>query len=150
MENGRNKLVHDLNRAANYSFRWGRNNNVTDVCLSILAVFASLTAAVLAARSDPTCPLLVATFAAIPAACASLRQIVRFQGRSYWHFEYGSRIKALALELEFANSPNLEEIAKKRGEIAIEMERAWPRIIGSGHEHFPAKAVKARAREDGA
>jgi hypothetical protein len=146
MSNERYKLIQELNEEVDYSFTWGRNNNVTDVCLSILAVFASLAAAVLAAKSEWFSPLLVATFAAVPAACTSLRQIVAFQRRSYWHFEHGSRLKALALELEFANAPNLEEIAKKRGEIEIEMERAWPRVIGSGHGDHPGGGVKKGSR----
>ncbi len=134
MADSRDQLVHDMEEDADYSYKWGgRNNNVTDAVISMLIIVASMAAAVLAlAPTKETLPWwLVAAVASLPAACVSLQQVVGFRRRSYWHFLNGARTRAIAMELKFADSPNLQEFARKRGALEIEMEKAWPQIGGA-------------------
>ena len=78
--NPRDELLHDLQVDWESCFASGKMNNITDVALSIVAILASLVATVLAGTE--TVKWIVASVAAVPAACATLQRVVDFRGRS--------------------------------------------------------------------
>lgn len=94
------------------------------------AILFSLCAAVLAGFGDVP-KWLAATFAALPAACASLQRIVDFRGRSNWYFQNSAGTRALAMQLKYADAPNLEEYSRKKAELEIDMEKSWAQITNS-------------------
>jgi hypothetical protein len=85
----RESLLEDFEIDEAQCFSSARINNITDITLSILAVIGSLVATVLAAGAK-VAPWIVATFASIPAASASLQRIVDFRGRSIWYFAHSA------------------------------------------------------------
>jgi hypothetical protein len=125
------ELLRELDDDGESYFSSGRQNNITDLALSISAILASLVATVLAASGQVT-PWISATAAAVPAACASLQRVVDFRGRSSWYFQHAARVRALAITLRYAKAPGVEEFARKRGELEIEMEKDWSHIGRSG------------------
>ena len=125
------ELVRELDGDGDSYFDSGRQNNITDIVLSIAAIVASLVATILAATAQvPT--WITASAAAIPAACASLQRVVDFRGRSSWYFQHASRARALAISLRYAKSPDVEEFARMRGDLEVEMEKEWSQIGRSG------------------
>src|SRR5262249_37156252 len=109
----RDQLIQEIEDDAESFYAAGRVNNITDIVLSIAAILSSLVAAV--AATVPVDPRwIVATVAAVPAACASLQRVVDFRARSNWYFQFASRGRALAISLKYANAPDLEEFGQKR------------------------------------
>jgi len=121
------------------SFRAGRLNNVTDITLSTLSVFASLAATVLIATKFPI--TLAASMAAVPAACTSLQRIVNFRARSHWYFEQASQLTALVISLRYASHPDLGEFAEKRANLEIAGEKRWSQL---GSDRTPATPEKMK------
>ncbi len=125
------ELLRELDGDGDSYFLSGRQNNVTDLLLSMAAILASLVATVLAATGQAP-PWISATAAAVPAACASLQRVVDFRGRSSWYFQHAARVRALAISMRYAKSPDIEEFARKRGDLEVEMEKEWSQIGRSG------------------
>jgi hypothetical protein len=125
------ELLRELDEDGEAYFGSGRQNNITDITLSITAILASLVATVLAATGQVP-PWISATVAAVPAACASLQRVVDFRGRSSWYFQHAARVRALATSLRYAKAPDVEEFARKRGDLEVEMEKEWSQIGRSG------------------
>jgi hypothetical protein len=135
----RSEMIAEFEADRDVAFRGGRMNNVTDIILSTLSVFASLAATVLVATR---CPIaLSASMAAVPAACTSLQRIVNFRARSHWYFEHASQLTALAIALRYANSPNLEDFAEKRASLEIASEKHWSQL---GSDRAAATAPEKR------
>jgi|RhiMetdeSRZDD1v2_1073273.scaffolds.fasta_scaffold16941_9 hypothetical protein len=107
-EHQRDELLRDLQEDVESNFAAGKLNNMADVWLSIVAILASLAATILV--STGTAKWVVASVAAVPAACASLQRVVDFRGRSNWYFKYTSRVRALANSLKFANEPDVSDL----------------------------------------
>jgi hypothetical protein len=107
----------------------GRTNNITDVALSISGILASLAATVLAATH--VLPWITAAVATVR-ACASIQKVVDVRGRSGWYFRHAALVRFLASALKYAKIPDVEEFARKRGELEVEMEREWSQIGRSG------------------
>jgi hypothetical protein len=115
-------------------FGSGRLNNFSDIACSIGAIVSSITAAVLATL-PPVRPWVLALIAAIPAGLASAQIKINFRGRSDWYFESAARVRDLALQLKYAEAPDLAEFARKRGELEIAGEEQWKgmgRLRGQG------------------
>jgi hypothetical protein len=129
-DNQRDELLRDLRNDWESCFESGKLNNITDVVLSIVAILASLIATVLAGTE--TVKWVVATVAAVPAACATLQRVVDFRGRSNWYFRYSSNVRALANSLRFSDAPDVSDFARKWGDLDIEMDREWSQIGRSG------------------
>lgn len=72
---------------------------------------------------------LIASIAAVPAACTSLQRIVDFRGRSVWYFQHSASLKALAVSLRYATSPNLEEFARRRADLEVQGEQRWKQVL---------------------
>jgi hypothetical protein len=126
----REDLLAELEDDGNSFFEDGRRNNMIDLGLTISTVLASLVATVLAAGNIPHG--ILAAVAAIPAAAASLQRIIGIRERSNYNFMYAAEVRSLATKLKFSNAPDVEEFARKRAEIEVEMERAWAGIGHSG------------------
>jgi hypothetical protein len=107
-------------------FTSGRTNNLSDIAMTLGAVGGSLVTMVL--TSVRAAPWMVASVAAIPAACASIQSKVDFRGRSNWYFESAARIRDLAIRLKYAEAPDLAEFARKRGELETAGEEKWKEI----------------------
>jgi hypothetical protein len=129
--NPKAKLLAELERDGDDYFSAGKWNNIGDFTLSSLAVVASLVATVLAGITDPVPRPLVAAFAAVPAACASIKRVVDLRSRSGWYFIHAAVVRALARDLKYSPDPDLEEVARKRGEIEVDMEKGWSRVIAA-------------------
>jgi hypothetical protein len=125
------ELLRELDGDGDSYFASGRQNNITDLTLSIAAILASLVATVLAATAQVP-PWASATAAAVPAACASLHRVVDFRGRSIWYFQHAAGVRALAVSLRYAKAPDIEEFARKRGDLEVEMEKGWSQVGRSG------------------
>jgi hypothetical protein len=110
-------------------FGSGATNNVTDIVLTLMSVVSSLAATILASATPHH--FLAASFAAVPAACTSLQRIIDFRGRSHWYFKHAADLKALALSLRYAKTPDLEEFAQRRAELEVEGEQRWAQIGGA-------------------
>lgn len=123
----REELLAEFESDERQCFDSGRVNNITDIALSIIAVIGSLVATILAA-ADMVPRWCLAAFAAIPAASASLQQIVDFRGRSIWYFSHSAKLTALFVALKYASHPDLEEFARKRAELEIEGDKTWRQI----------------------
>jgi hypothetical protein len=125
----RDQLLKKLEHDGEAFFSRGVWNNITDLSLTIATVLASLVATALAA-SDPrnVSRWLIATIAAVPAAAASIQKTVGVRERSNWYFMYAAQVRCLATKLEFADAPNVEEIAQKRAILELEMEAKWSEI----------------------
>ena len=137
----RAELVAELEADARSSFGGGKQNNVTDLVLSMGAILFSLVAAVVAGIGDSP-KWLAATFAALPAACASLQRVVDFRGRSNWYFQNAAKTRALAMQLKYADSPSLAEFSQRKAELEVDMEKVWAQIGGS--QHKPAEGTRRR------
>ena len=85
--------------------------------------------------------------ASIPAGAASLQRIIGIRERSNWYFMYAAQVRALATKLKYASAPNVEEFAKKRAELEVEMEKEWLKIGHSGAA--PSGRGSARATRSG-
>lgn len=131
----KDELIQELEFDAMRSFISGKRNNRTDMALSIVTVIASLTAAVLVSTKDMY-PWIIASVAALPAACSSLQRLVGFRERSDWYFQHADEVRRLLFELKFTETPNLVKFARKRGELEVELGRAWRRIGRSGAKSF--------------
>ena len=123
----REQLIKDFEEDEDACFDSGRTNNVVDIALTIISVLGSLVATVLAATVKN--PALVASVAAVPAACTSLQRIVGFRGRSVWYFQHAASLKALKFKLKYAVSPNLEEFAEERAELELTGEQRWEQVV---------------------
>jgi hypothetical protein len=132
------ELLQELEDDGESYFASGRQNNITDLTLSIVITLASLVATVLAATGQVPA-WASATAAAVPAACASLQRVVDFRGRSSWYFQHAVRVRALANSLRYAKTPDAEEFARKRGDLEIEMEKDWLQISRSGVAPTPRR-----------
>jgi hypothetical protein len=124
------KLLKAIRSDEDNCFDSGRLNNLTDIGLTIVAVLGSLAATVLV--STGVNHAVVASIAAIPAACTTLQHVVDFRGRSSWYFQHSAGLKALGLSLEYAANPDLEQFAKRRGELELEAEKRWSQIGRGG------------------
>jgi hypothetical protein len=145
----RDVLIHELEDDGDSFFSGGFWNNIIDLSLTVLTVFASLVATVLA-TTDPkeVSRWVVAAVAAIPAAAASLQRIIGIRERSNWYFLYAAQVRALATKLKYANAPDVEEFANKSAELEVEMEKEWLKIGHSGAA--PAGRANARTAQRGA
>lgn len=123
----REQLIEDFEADEDACFDSGRVNNIVDIALTILSVLGSLVATVLAATIMNKA--LVASVAAIPAACTSLQRIVGFRGRSVWYFQHAAALKALKFNLKYASSPNLEKFAEDRAELELAGEQRWEQVV---------------------
>jgi hypothetical protein len=142
--NSKDRLMGELEADADSAFQAGKVNNRTDMALSIAAVMGSLAAAVLAAAPS-VLHVVLGAVAAIPAACATLQKTVQFRERSYWYFQYASRARALAMTLEFAETPDLSDLSKQRAEIELDMEKHWGQF--GGHGATPVKPGDAASKK---
>jgi hypothetical protein len=124
------QFLEDLEADAEVHFDGGRSNHLWDIGLTLAAIVTSLIAAVVVAADVPR--WIRVGVAALPAACTSIQKVVEVRARSNWYFDYAARLRALAVIVESARSPNLEEFAKKRAAIDLGMERAWRQIGRSG------------------
>src|SRR5688572_27829152 len=88
----------------------------------------SLVAAVLAALAsspNPAPSWLVALVAAVPAAAATVQSKLDIRGRAGWYLQYSTHVEALYTELRYDPSATVAEVAKRRAQLAVEMERQW-------------------------
>ncbi len=130
MPTSRDTLLEELVFDGDQYFDAGRQNNLADIALSVMAVLASLVATVLVGAQ--VSPIITATMAALPAACASIQRIVDLRARASWYFIHAARVRALARELEHASEPDLAHFARRRGELEVSMEREWATIGRAG------------------
>jgi hypothetical protein len=145
----REDLIEELEYDGNLYFSGGFWNNIIDVSLISLTVIASLVATVLAAMKDePVAKWVVAGVAAIPAAATSLQRIIGIRERANWYFLHAAQVRGLAKELKYAHDPDLEEFAKKRAALEIDMEKEWLKIGHSGAA--PARQGATRTKQKGA
>jgi hypothetical protein len=129
----RDDLVSQLEEDGESLFSGGFWNNIIDLSLTIVAVFASLVATILATTdAKDISRWIVASVAAIPAAATSLQRIVGIRERSNWYFLYAARVRSLATQLTYASAPNVEEFGKKYADLEEKMEEEWSSIGRSG------------------
>jgi hypothetical protein len=119
-------MLNSLESDAAAYFDYGKSNNVIDITLTISTILTSLVAAVVA--SSDISKWIRVGIAAVPAACTSIQKVIDVRKRSNWYFTYAARLRALAVTVEYASTPNLEEFAKKRAAIDIEMENTWSTV----------------------
>jgi hypothetical protein len=129
------KFLKELEEDAVEYFDGGRENHLWDIGLTISAIVTSLIAATIAAADVPR--WIRVGIAAVPAACTSIQKVLEVRARSNWYFNYATRYRALGTTLEHASSPNLEEFAKKKNGIDLDMERTWGQIGRGGVKPSP-------------
>lgn len=125
----RDELLQELEDDGEVFFDGGRLNNMSDLTLTIVSVFASLAATVLV--SAPVPRWSTAAVAAVPAACLALQKTLDPRGRSNWYFQYAALVRGLATELKYATAPVVEEYALRRAKLETQMEEEWRRIARS-------------------
>ena len=123
----RDELLQELEDDGEVFFGGGRLNNMSDLTLTIVSIFASLAATVLV--SAPVPRWSTAAVAAVPAACVALQKTLDLRGRSNWYFQYAALVRGLATELKYATAPVVEEYAFRRAKLETQMEEEW-RSIG--------------------
>jgi len=129
----RDALIEELEDDGDLYFSGRFWSNIIDLSLIVLTVLASLIATVLAATArSSVSPWVVAGVAVLPAAATSLQRIISIRERSNWYFMYAAHVRALATELKYANDPNVEEFAKKRADLEVDMEKEWLKIGHAG------------------
>ena len=144
-ETARNELIAELEADGDSYFSGGFWNNIIDLSLTVLTVFASLVATILASANSPhIAKWVIAAVAAVPAGAASLQRIVGIRERSNWYFLYAAEVRALATRLRYADSPSTEEFANHRADLEVEMEEKWLKIGHSGRA--PSGRAAARTR----
>jgi hypothetical protein len=139
----RDELLSELEADRDSCFESGATNNKTDIALTFISVLASLAATVLVSATPYKA--LTASIAAIPAACTALQKIIDFRGRSFWYFQQAAGLKALAISLKYATTPDLETYAKHRADLEVDGEKRWagigsvrnPATKGSSHRRPP-------------
>jgi hypothetical protein len=124
----RDRLLEGLQQDGESFFGSGVWNNVTDIVLTLSIVLASVLAACLAVSNMQHHRWVIAFVAAIPAAATSIQTKVGVRERSDWYFLYAAEVRALATELEFAESPNVEDFAKRRAKLETVMETEWHKL----------------------
>ena len=70
--------------------------------------------------------------AALPAAVTSIQKVTEVKSRSDWYFEYAARLKALAVLVEYSEKLDMDDFAKRRAAIELEMEKGWGKIGRAG------------------
>jgi hypothetical protein len=133
-------LLRSIEADAEEYFDGGRTSNLWDMALTISVIVTSLIAAIVA--SLDTYRWIRIGIATLPAAIASIQKITDVKSRSNWYFLYAARLRALAVSLEFALEPNVEEFAKKKAAIDLAMEKAWGGIGRKGSASIAASASK--------
>ena len=123
----RSEFVAGLNEDGESLFSSGRVNNIVDIVLALSIVLASLLAACLAALHLGD-RWFVALVAGVPAAAATIQNRVGVRERADWYFLYAAEVRALATELKYASSPNLDEFGKRRARLETTMEAEWRKI----------------------
>lgn len=123
-------LLASIEADAEEYFDGGRTSNIWDMVLTISVIVTSLIAAVVA--SIDTYKWIRIGIATLPAAIASIQKITDVKARSNWYFLYAARLRSLAVNLDFASEPNVEEFAKKKAAIDLAMEKAWGGIGRKG------------------
>lgn len=123
-------LQREVEAEAEEYFSAGRFNNISDICLTVSAIVTSLIAAVIAATEAQQ--WIRVGIAAVPAACTSIQKVIEVRARSNWYFNYAARLRALGLTLRFAGNPEVEDFAKKKAAIDLDMEKAWAQIGRGG------------------
>lgn len=118
------EFIRELERDSWSDCLSGRRNNLTDTILSIVTVVSSLIATILAS-TPRTYPWVIGAVAAIPAACTSLQRIVGFRERSDWYFHHADKLRELLFEVKYAKAPDLEEFARRRGKVEVEVGAQW-------------------------
>ena len=129
------ELENEIESDAVEYFDGGRFNNISDIVLTISAVLTSLIAATVAATD--VLKWVRVGVAAVPAACTSIQKILETKARANWYFTYAARLRALGATLRYTADPDLEDFAKKKGAIELEMEKAWAQI-GRGNAKLRA------------
>ena len=124
------RFLQDLEADAAVQFSGGRSNNLWDVGLTIAAILTSLVAAMVA--STDVHRWIRVGIAAVPAGCTSIQKVVEVKARSNWYFNYAAHLRALATTVESSANPDLEEFAKIRAKIMVDMEDSWSRIGRGG------------------
>ncbi len=119
-------LENELEQDAIEYFDGGRSNYIADMALTIAAVVTSLIAAALAATE--LMKWIRVGAAAVPAACTSIQKILEVKARANWYFTYAARLRALASRLKYSANPDLEDFARKKAAIDLDMEKSWGRI----------------------
>jgi hypothetical protein len=140
----RTTLIEEFEEDEDQCFDAGRQNNITDIVLSVISVLGSLAATVLVSTNARKA--LIASIAAVPAACTSLQRIVDFRGRSAWYFQHAAALKALSVSLRYTASPNLEDFAERRADLEIEGEQRWEQILG-GKDSAARRAKRKSHRQ---
>jgi hypothetical protein len=125
-ESDHTRLLEAMQNDREALFSSGRLNNLLDITLSVLTLAASVAAACLVAAAIGN-RWLIALVAAIPAATTSIQTKLAIRERSNWYFLYAAEVRALAMELEFADLASLQDFAKRRAKLEITMEARWPR-----------------------
>ena len=126
----RQQLLLELEDDADCYFQAGRVNNITDIVLSMLTVTASLSATVLSSTMLER--WAIALVAGLPVAFTTLERLVGFRARSGWYFRHAAQVRALAIALKHDTAPDLQEYARKRGKLEVEMENEWDKVLGLG------------------
>lgn len=132
-------LLEEFYADESQCFDSGRTNNITDIALSFIAVLGSLAATVMV--STGLNHALVASVAAVPAACTTLQRVIDFRGRSLWYFQHAASLTALAVSLKYAATPDLERFARQRADLEIEADKRWSQVGGARQ---PAKRKSRR------
>lgn len=139
-------LLKSLEEDGDSYFSGGVWNNVTDLSLTVVTVLASLVAAILASTdAKEISRWVIAGVAAVPAAAASLQRIIGMRERSNWYFMHAAEVRALATKLRYANAPDVEEFARQRAEMEVEMERGW---LQATHPKTRSGRVRSRGIPD--
>jgi hypothetical protein len=146
-QSNRDELLRELHRDRKLYFRRGVWRNVHDLSLTILIVLASLLATGLAASDAKYIPRwVIAIVAALPAAAASIQNIIGIRERSNWYFMYAAQINALATTLKFSEADDVQEIALKRAALELKMESEWHKV---GHSFATSRIHHDKANTHG-
>ena len=145
----RESLMDELETVGEIYFSSGRWNNISDLSLTILTVLASLAATGLASvEREAVSRWVIAGVAAIPAAASSLQRIIGIKEKSNWYFLCATRVRALATQLQYAKSPDIEDFGKKHADLQVEMEKEWLRL-GHGGSARPRQSSGRRSSTRG-
>lgn len=113
-------LVEGFENDRKQYFHLGRLSRMEDLWMSIIAIFASGTSATLA--SLRISGQVAAVLAAIPAVIVPLQRKFNLREQSKSYFLLSAHLRALALELKHAVTPDLADFARRRGELEVKME----------------------------
>jgi hypothetical protein len=117
------ELGNELKEAAKLSKYLAKRNYILAYAVTLISVFASITAGILVALEGLN-PAMIAAIASLPAAMMTFKTVFRFEQKSAWFWQKNKNLERLYRSLMYEEKPPAE-VSKEFSQVESEMETDW-------------------------